>query len=300
MRYAFNDIDKCNMCESPTISHKILGRRLSKSQGKNPRKKKGITTTVCQCSNCGLIYANPLPIPFDIQDHYGIPPEEYWKEEYFELDDNYFKGEVQHLKELIDVKPGMKYLDIGAGLGKQMKVLEKHGFDVFGIEPSKPFYERAIERMGVPKDRLKLCAIEEAEFPEEHFDFISFGVVLEHIYDPSSAIKKALKWLKNDGLVHIEVPSSKWLTHRIINTYYKLRRMDYVGNISPMHEPFHLYEFALESFKRNAEILGYEIVLSEYYVCETHLPKKLDFLIKPIMNKTKTGMQLCVWLKKKQ
>ena len=85
MKYIFEEVDVCNMCEDSTSSHKILGKRLNKSQGKNPKGKPGISTTVCKCRNCGLIYSNPLPIPFDIQDHYGVPPEDYWKDSYFNL-----------------------------------------------------------------------------------------------------------------------------------------------------------------------------------------------------------------------
>jgi 2-polyprenyl-3-methyl-5-hydroxy-6-metoxy-1,4-benzoquinol methylase len=43
-------------------------------------------------------------------------------------------------------------------------------------------------------------------FPEAHFDFITFGAVLEHLYDPSMSIHKAMSWLKPSGIMHIEVP----------------------------------------------------------------------------------------------
>ena len=66
------------MCGQRTEGHKILGKRLNKSQGKNPRNKIGITITVSKCNQCGLIYSNPQPIPFDLQDHYGIALQNYW------------------------------------------------------------------------------------------------------------------------------------------------------------------------------------------------------------------------------
>lgn len=299
MRYTFNTITLCNMCHDNVKGHRILGRRLNKSQGTKPSKKIGITTTICKCTNCGLIYSNPQPIPFDIQDHYGVPPEDYWKDEYFNPNPSYFKGEIIRLKQLLDFQTGLKSLDIGAGLGKQMIALAEAGFDTYGFEPSKSFYERAISKMGIPKEKLKMQMIENAEYKDDFFDFISFGVVLEHIYDPSSALKKALKWLKPNGIIHIEVPSSKWLVNRMINTFYKLKLLDYVGNLSPMHEPYHLYEFDLNSFKKNSKILNYEIAFYEYYVCQTFLPKALDYFIKPYMRKSNTGMQLCIWLRKK-
>jgi len=299
LRYYFNYIDNCNMCDSKTDTHKILGKRLNRSQGKNPKSKIGISTTVAKCSNCGLIYSNPQPIPFDLQDHYGVPPENYWNGNYFSIDENYFKGEISRLKELIDFKEGMKSLDIGAGLGKSMIVLSKVGFDTYGFEPSNQFYERAISKMGINPDKLKLGMIEDVDYPENYFDFISFSAVLEHLYDPSDSILKAMKWLKPKGIIHIEIPSSDWLVNKIINFYYRMTGTDYVGNISPMHSPFHLHEFGLTSFIEHAKLNNYEIALHEYYVCQTYMPKIVDYIIRPYMKWTNKGMQLCVWLKKK-
>jgi ubiquinone/menaquinone biosynthesis C-methylase UbiE len=152
--------------------------------------------------------------------------------------------------------------------------------------------------MKISPERLILSSIEDAEYPENFFDFITFGAVLEHLYDPNDSIKKALSWLKPGGIIHIEVPSSEWLTHKLVNFYYKLRGLEYVANLSPMHEPYHLYEFDLKTFKINGEKLGYKVARFDYYVCDTFLPKSLDFILKPYMRKKNKGMQLCVFLKK--
>ena len=243
LRYTFNYIDTCNMCGSPTSEHKILGKRLNQSQGKNPRNKTGITTTVAKCSNCGLIYSNPQPIPYNLQDHYGILPEAYWTPEYFTVTESYFKAEIKKAKELVVFKEGMKSLDIGAGLGKAMLALSDAGFDAYGFEASEQFFERAVSQMGISRNKLALGMMESVNYPDNHFDFITFGAVLEHLYDPSDSILKALKWLKPNGIIHIEVPSSAWFVSKMLNLFYKMTGTDYVSNISPMHEPYHLYEF---------------------------------------------------------
>ena len=299
LRYTFNYIDACNMCGSPTSHHKVLGKRLNQSQGKNPRSKIGIATTIVKCSNCELIFSNPQPIPNDLQDHYGVLPETYWSKDYFTIGESYFATEIARAKELIAFKNGMKSLDIGAGLGKAMLALSKAGFDAYGFEASEQFYERAVSQMGIGRDKLMLGMIENMSYPEGYFDFISFGAVLEHLYDPSDSIERALKWLKPNGVIHIEVPSSAWLINKLLNLFYKLKRTDYVSNISPMHEPYHLYEFGLKSFHEHAKTRNYEVVWHEYYVCSTFMPKIADYFLKPYMEWTKTGMQLCVWLRKR-
>lgn len=299
LSYKFVYSERCNMCASPASEHRILGKRLNRPQGRNPKHKTGITTTVCKCTRCGLIYSNPQPVPFDIQDHYGVQPEQYWKQNYFVPDDHYFESEIERLRKLMNVEKGMKSLDVGAGVGKAMVALNKAGFDAFGFEPSKQFYERARARMNISPDRIKLGMIETMDYPENYFDFISFAAVLEHLYDPAASITKATKWLKPNGMIYIEVPSSDWLIHKFINFFYWLIRTDYVANISPMHEPYHLYEFGLHSFQEHAKLTNYEIAFYEYHVCETYMPKIPDYLLKPLMKWTNTGMQLCVWLRKK-
>ncbi len=298
LNYVFKYIESCNMCGSPISGHKIIGKRLNRSQGRNPKNKIGITTTIAKCPNCGLVYSNPQPIPSDIQDHYGVPPETYWKQEYFTVSDDYFKAEIARLRQLIDFKAGMKSLDIGAGLGKAMIALSNAGFDAYGFEPSRQFFDRALTQMKISPEKLRLSMVENADYAESSFDFISFGAVLEHLYDPSDSIIKALKWLKPNGIIHIEVPSSGWLVNKIINLFYKFQRTDYVGNISPMHEPYHLHEFGLKSFEHHAKKHGYSVAFHEHYVCQTYMPKLADYVLKPYMKWTNTGMQLCVWLRK--
>ncbi len=299
IRYRFLPIKHCNMCGDEVKDHKILGKRLNRSQGKQPRSKTGLTTNICLCTKCGLIYSNPQPIPLNIQDHYGVPPEDYWKPEYFQFHENYFKNEIEQLRSLLPQKEWKKALDIGAGLGKTMLSLNKQGFDTFGIEPSNSFHEKAVSMMKIDPKRLFLGAIEDAEYEKDFFEFITFGAVLEHLVSPSDAIKKAMGWLKPGGIMHIEVPSSKWLINKIANIYYQnIYLSDFVANLSPMHPPYHLYEFCLRSFEENSKINNYKIVHHDYYVCETYMPKVFDFMLKPAMEFTKTGMQLCVWLRK--
>jgi ubiquinone/menaquinone biosynthesis C-methylase UbiE len=287
------------MCGSETKHHQVLGKRLNGSQGRNPKNKIGITTTICRCNECGLIYSNPIPIPNDLQDHYGMPPESYWKPEYFVVNENDFKGVIDKAKALVDYKPGMRSLDVGAGIGKAVIAYENAGFDAYGFEASEPFYERAISKMGVNPEKIQLGMVETVDYPENSFDVITMKAVLEHFYDPSDSIQKALKWLKPNGVLKIDVPSSDWLISKLMNFYYKLRRTDYVANLSPMHEPYHLYEFGLKSFQEHGKLNGYEVIEYNYNVCETFMPKFMDKILKPYMRRTNTGMDLNVWIRKK-
>ena len=278
-----------------TGDFRMLGMRLSASQGLSPRKAEGIAVPVKKCSACGLVFSAPQPIPNELSDHYGTPPEEYWSADawHWKWAPDYFGSEIARAKSLLSFTPGMKALDIGVGLGKAMKSLTAADFDAWGIEPSEPFRRKAVEVMGIAPDRIQLAAMENAEYPPGTFDFISFGAVLEHLYEPRAALERAMGWLKPGGILHAEVPSSDHLMSKLLNTYFRLRGTNYVTNLSPMHSPFHLYEFSLASFK------NFDVAYHEYQVCGIyHVPRLLHPPLRWLMRATNTGMQLSVFLRK--
>lgn len=100
LRYRFDEVPLCNMCRRESTKNKVLGLRLNSSQGLSPNSKTGVAVSVVRCLGCGLIYSSPLPVPFTIQDHYGIPADDYWIPEYFVENKSYFINEIDKTKEL--------------------------------------------------------------------------------------------------------------------------------------------------------------------------------------------------------
>lgn len=276
------------MCGSQNF--KLLGLRLNRSQGMHPRSVSGIAVSVKQCRDCDLVFSDPQPVPEDLSDHYGIPPEDYWNE-VSEWSPDYFSRQIETAKRLLGFTPGMTALDIGAGLGNAMRSLTAAGFDTWGIEPAKPFYDRAIKQ--VDPERLELATIEDAEFPEETFDFITFGAVLEHLCSPGQSLAKAMRWLKPGGIIQAEVPNANHLIAKLIDGYFTLRGTNYVTHLSPMHSPFHLYEFTLCSFRK------FNVADHHFDVCTiAHFPRPLHPFLRWWMDRTDTGMQLTVYLRR--
>ncbi len=297
--YNFVTHAQCNMCNGPLAKSRVLGFRLNGRQGWLPRRKAGIAVSVCQCPECGLIFCNPMPIPARTQDHYGVEPEHYWSDEYFQIGPEYFRAIISNAFRKMHPKERPKALDVGAGIGKAMIAMERAGFDVWGIEPSAPFRDRAVSMLGIATDRLQLAGIADANFPPGVFDFINFGAVLEHLPDPAYSIDKALMWLRPGGLIHIEVPSSNYLIHNFLNILYRLMGTNFVGNLSPMHPPYHLYEFDLRSFRSHGNRAGYRVEEWHFEPASGRfVPRAIYPLLYRWMQKTGTGMQLTVWLRK--
>lgn len=298
--YSFEYKAACNMCGADVEDARILGLRLDRSQGRRPLAQPGIGVTVCRCRRCDLVFSNPQPVPNSIDDHYGIPPDAYWRDVNYDPAPGYFSRQIDAAKELLKFKPGMKAIDIGIGLGKAARVMRDAGFDVYGIEPSEPFYKKALELLGGDTERYKFATVESAEFEESAFDFVTFGAVLEHLYDPSAALAKAVSWLKPGGVIHAEIPNSRHLVSKLLNAAYRGMGTNFVTNLSPMHVPFHLYEFSTDSFSKNGERNGYEI--AGYWVDVAsiyNVPRVLHPILRRIMARQNSGLQLTVFLRKR-
>jgi SAM-dependent methyltransferase len=222
--YRFEPVAECVMCGCGEA--RTLGRRLNAHQGLHPRRVRGVAVTVVQCPDCGLIYANPRPVPQTLADHYGVAPEDYWPAGYFDVasDLRYYADQFRDLW-LGDGVP--RALDVGAGVGRTMMALEREGFDVFGLEPSREFRERAIAN-GVASERLQLTTIEGARYERQTFDLVSLSAVLEHVHNPAVALERALTWTRPGGLLLVEVPSARWLLARLLNLAHRARGLDYV------------------------------------------------------------------------
>src|SRR4051794_28743426 len=251
--YSVREITRCNMCAAPVTDAKVLGRRLSRSQGLRPTRRVGWSTTVMRCGRCGLVFANPQPTPRDVGQHYERAPEDYWvPEDLAEAGPDHGRYEIDTFHRLWEGDGRPVTLDVGAGLGRRMAKLTASGFEAYGIEPSTAFRQAAIRRGEIDPDRLALGTVETATYEPGQFDFVTFGSVLEHLSDPAGQLDRVLTWLARGGIVYIEVPSARWLTTRLVNLAYRLQGLDYVTNLSPMHVPFHLYEFTARSFHQYA------------------------------------------------
>lgn len=190
-------------------------------------------------------------------------------------------------------------LDVGVGSGFSARALIEAGFDFQGFEPIPQFRELALESLGLEPDRILLGGVETADYPDGSFDLVNFGAVLEHLYEPGEALSKAVRWLRPNGLIVLEVPSANWLIGRLINFYYRCRLTSLVTNTSPMHSPFHLYEFTPQSFSCHGERCGY--VVDECRIAvgrDPNLPVAIQRLLRPIMRLTGTGLILEMILRK--
>jgi 2-polyprenyl-3-methyl-5-hydroxy-6-metoxy-1,4-benzoquinol methylase len=100
-----------------------------------------------------------------------------------------------------------RVLDVGCGEGANAEILRTRGAThLAGLELDEEFAARASERY----DEVVNAAVED-DFPWDpaSFDTILCYDVLEHLYDPWTALKRLRPLLKPAGRLHISLPNAR-------------------------------------------------------------------------------------------
>lgn len=138
-------------------------------------------------------------------------------------------------------------LEVGCGTGSFLRFAHERGWQVLGIDSSKPNIE-LLARQNIPaicEDFLNLKS-------EKKFGVIVLWDVLEHFQDPSTFIKKSFELLESEGLILIAAPLYPNLLSSLAELVYRVS----FGKIRGPMEKMYMVEHALYfSEKSLADIL---------------------------------------------
>jgi SAM-dependent methyltransferase len=113
---------------------------------------------------------------------------------------------------LIDLRPGTRLLDVGAGRGRFVATARAAGYPAEGIEPSRRGVLAARAAYGVT---LRREALDDASVAPGSLGAITLWHVLEHLDDPARALTTLTGWLEPGGVLLIGVPNLASLQARI-------------------------------------------------------------------------------------
>ena len=197
-----------------------------------------------KCQHCRLLFLYPLPTPKNLHDHY---------QEYLPLDPQLVEDWGYEMEPVISSSarflssqfeyPG-RLLDIGCGYGFFIEAMHVCGWEVEGIELSKPAADIA---------RAKKCGAIHAHAVEEmegmaQFDVVTMFYVIEHVADPVAILKAVRKLLKPGGLLVLRYPN----TSPLLSFSKRLAR-----RLTLMQAPSHLYDYDGDSMVRIMKEAGY-------------------------------------------
>ncbi len=191
------------------------------------------------CTACSLIYVSP---------RLRNPEEVYWGDAAKYVDEArlIFAGRAAHhrdpnylddLRVIERFKPTGTFLDIGTNMGFFMRQTRGRGWTVTGVEPSESLSELARTHFGLD---VRTCFLEDAKFPDTHFDVVTMTDVFEHISEPRPMLREIRRILKADGI--LKVPNGPF-------NVFKLRVLTALGRLS-MLDIFDSYEHVVHYSSR--------------------------------------------------
>lgn len=152
--------------------------------------------TIRRCSVCSLLSTDPLPKVEVYNDDYYIrnyvARRDYWTG----------RHRASMERHLLPKRQSGRLLDIGAGLGFFLAVLEKPAWQAFGVDPSPSAHRLAAEHFGV---EVRKTTAEELPF-DGGFDVITLWDVLPALPRPLDTLRAAHRHLKPDGIVLMRTP----------------------------------------------------------------------------------------------
>lgn len=174
------------------------------------RRLKPLTTVMCD--DCGLFYSNPMPTKDELAVYYQ---KEYRKDyqlallkpsqKHIKKKQNEAKMRYAHVRQEL-TRDRLSLLDFGCGSGELVHEFALHGHDAHGFEPGATYSQFAQKAQNLSID-IRSTDYQNADYQPQQFDAITMLHVLEHIPHPIAALQKAYEWLKDDGVLYIEVPN---------------------------------------------------------------------------------------------
>ncbi len=99
--------------------------------------------------------------------------------------------------------------------------------------------------------------LNEVDLLAADFDVITMWHSLEHDSDPKNAIIRSKKWLKEDGILIIDVPN-----------YEGTDAQKYGEHWNGWDLPYHFYHFTFETLKALLETCGFRVIKTKDYHSE--------------------------------
>jgi len=264
-RWSFEGRGQCEACDA--TRRRRLGLRGDRPLTASLRSEGQIVTTAYRCSQCGLVYCDPVPLGVSVEEVYG------GVDDYFTIaiDDErlaYYRSLAEGLRRRTG-RAG-RLLDVGCGRGEFVYSASQIGWDAHGVDPDSAFVDFAKRRFGLTN--VVAAELEDAGFADGSFDAITLNGVLEHIPRPRAALVHAARLLAPGGILFFEVPNGGVLRFSAADTVLRLIGSGLTSHLSPFRPPFHLYEFSAAAARQILDKVGLTCEAVDFHPGQNRFP----------------------------
>jgi 2-polyprenyl-3-methyl-5-hydroxy-6-metoxy-1,4-benzoquinol methylase len=135
-------------------------------------------------------------------------------------------------------------LDVGCGNGAFLKLAQKAGWLVHGID----FDPIAVAKARAQGLGVYLGSIDQLAEQEQNYDWITCSHVLEHVHEPQKLLQSMYRLLRPGGVLWLQTPNINSIGHKVFRSNWR--------GIEP---PRHLVLFTTQTLRQTLENIGFEI-----------------------------------------
>lgn len=207
---------------------------------------------IVACSVCAFVYLNPRPkrayiggfyVEDGYQPHLSLRGQGGLLDRVYAAVRQYMLGWKRRKIERFVARG--RLLDIGCGTGEFLGEMQRHGWDVEGLERDASAAEYATRTFGVPVTAEDFLS---AEHGRDNFHVVTLWHALEHLYEPLNVLRKVRDVLRRDGLVLVAAPNLRSLDGRFYGPHWVA-----------LDAPRHVQHFHRESMAQLCEASGLEL-----------------------------------------
>lgn len=148
--------------------------------------------------------------------------------------------------DLIGDVRNQRVLDVGCGTGRYCELLTKRGAKVVGIDPSSKMLECAKGKITSDcKFELRLGRIEDADFPDNHFNLVVSALTVGHVLELKPVIREVSHIIKSRGRLIVSDMHPYWF----VSGFDYVKFFDGSGKEYRIPEYAHLLEEYWELFR---------------------------------------------------
>ncbi len=180
-----------------------------------------------RCRACGVVYQNPRPVFDDLRRRYG---NDYFA---YELSNEqaFYKlmrlglADVRFDERTAGLARPRRFLDIGCATGMLIEAMTREGWETRGVDVCRESAEYGIAHRGV---NIFVGTLEEARFPDSHFDVVHFSHLIEHVPDPLAFLAEVRRILKPGGYAVITTPNVDGFQARLFRSSWRSAIADHL------------------------------------------------------------------------
>lgn len=159
------------------------------------------------CKHCQTLFTDRLPVFEEAEDY-----DDYYSESNLQVPEIIRRRVGEIIDGFAPYRKNNRLLDIGFGAGIILQIAKEKGWEVYGVEVSKPAVEQA-RRLGFDVFQGELS---EAKYPKQYFDVITASEIVEHLPKPKELFEEVARILRPGGLFWATTPSARGLSYRLM------------------------------------------------------------------------------------